>query len=484
MKDALWVKRLALLLIALHLLNLSQFPVFADEAIYLRWSQSAVRDAQYLFLPMLDGKPPLHAWLLAPFQVLFSSVFGGRLLSVLLAVIGVFGLDRLVQELGGKKIARRAAAVSFVFLPFWFFHAHLALAEMLLAVGWIWMLALGAQIVREKNRGLVVAFGLCFGVALWTKTTAIFFIPAIALFPWILRRGTDFSAYVRLGVAGVLGVGLFSLLVVSPLFPALFSRSEDYTFSLVELLSGEWRFALFSSVPMVGGWLLWYLTPFAIILTVFAPARVRRWWVCALVFAAPLVLLGKVLSPRYFLPAAVPLTVLLAFGFESLMQNKHKMIAILLAFGALLLSGNFLLRVLFFPDSTPFVATDRKQYLEDWSSGHGIAETAAFLQERARLSQASIVVGTEGNFGSLPDGLTIEFFRKPEFARVRIEGIGQPVREIPAWMHEAVSAGAEGYLVVNSNRLAIPDETLYQTVRRFARPNNGPELMVLKIQAK
>lgn len=482
MNHSLRLKWLAFLLIALHLVSLTRFPVFADEAIYLRWSQSAIRDTQYLFLPMLDGKPPLHAWLLAPFQMFFSAVFGGRLLSVFLAVVGLFGMVKLLQVLGGKKMAQLFGAVSFIVLPFWFFHAHLALAEILLAVAWIWMLIFGVQVVREKTWTPLAGFGLCFGVALWTKTTALFFIPVVAMLPWVLQKGKDISGYARLSLAGMLGIGLFILLAASPLFPALFSRSEDYTFSLTEILKGEWRYALFSSGPTVSGWLIWYLTPFAVVLSIFAPVRVRRWWFCILVFSAPLLLLGKVLSPRYFLPTAVPLTVLAALGFEALLQKKQNVAAIGLALGALVLSVNFLIRVLFLPDSIPFVAVDRKQYLEDWSSGHGIAETAAFLQERARQTQASLVVGTEGNFGSLPDGLTIEFFQKTEFAQVRIEGIGQPVREIPDWMRDAVVAGAEGYLVVNSNRLAISDESLYEVVRSYPRPNGGPMLMVLKIR--
>lgn len=482
MNHRLRLKWLVFLLIALHLLSLTKFPVFADEAIYLRWSQSAIRDAQYLFLPMLDGKPPLHSWLLAPFQVFFSAVFGGRLLSVILAVLGLFGLVRLVREMGGKKMSQLFGAVSFIVLPYWFFHAHLALAEMLLAVAWIWMLIFGIRVVREKTWIPLVGLGLCFGIALWTKTTALFFIPVLAILPWVLQKGKDVSGYVRLGLAGLLGIGLFATLAVSPLFPALFSRSEDYTFSLTEVFKGEWRYVLFSSIPKVTGWLIWYLTPFVIVLSLFAPASSRRWWLSVLLFSAPLLLVGKVLSPRYFLPVAVPLTLLASLGLERVLQRKHRKLAVALSMGMMLLSTNFLVRVLFFPDSTPFVATDRKQYLEDWSSGHGIAETAAFLQERARQSQASIVVGTEGNFGSLPDGLTIEFFQKPEFGRVRIEGIGQPVREIPEWMREAVLAGAEGYLVVNSNRLAIADESLYEVVQSFPRPGEGPKLMVLKIR--
>src|SRR3989344_497092 len=57
----------------LHLPSLTILPVFADEAIYIRWAQLIIDDwRRYLFFPMNDGKTPLFIWLLVPFQFLFS----------------------------------------------------------------------------------------------------------------------------------------------------------------------------------------------------------------------------------------------------------------------------------------------------------------------------------------------------------------------------------------------------------------------------
>ena len=44
-------------------------------------------------------------------------------------------------------------------------------------------------------------------------------------------------------------------------------------------------------------------------------------------------------------------------------------------------------------------------YFEEWTAGYGFKEIASFLEEKSK--KESVVVGTEGFFGTLPDGLQI-----------------------------------------------------------------------------
>jgi len=73
---------------------LGALPVFADETIYIRWSQLIIDDWQrYLFYPMNDGKTPLQMWLMVPFLLIFDNqVWAGRLLSVLVGAISMLAL--------------------------------------------------------------------------------------------------------------------------------------------------------------------------------------------------------------------------------------------------------------------------------------------------------------------------------------------------------------------------------------------------------
>src|SRR3954469_12423456 len=65
--------------------HLREFPVFCDEATYLRWAQLIGQDPGHnLFVSMQDAKLPLHYWLLALTRWLAADpVTAGRLLSVL-----------------------------------------------------------------------------------------------------------------------------------------------------------------------------------------------------------------------------------------------------------------------------------------------------------------------------------------------------------------------------------------------------------------
>ena len=68
---------------ALRLPNLTLQPIFADEAIYIRWAQVMRAEPTLRFLSLSDGKTPLFMWAMIPFLKVFSDpLFAGRFLSV------------------------------------------------------------------------------------------------------------------------------------------------------------------------------------------------------------------------------------------------------------------------------------------------------------------------------------------------------------------------------------------------------------------
>src|SRR5512145_1985479 len=93
-----WVFVVGLYLVT-HLPALTLLPVFADEAIYIRWAQLIQDDlGRYAFFSMADGKPPLFMWLLSLVLKLFADpLLAGRFLSVLVGLAMVFVLRRLVR---------------------------------------------------------------------------------------------------------------------------------------------------------------------------------------------------------------------------------------------------------------------------------------------------------------------------------------------------------------------------------------------------
>src|SRR3990172_3195673 len=77
----------------IRFINLTSLPVFADEAIYIRWSQIMANEPTLRFLPLSDGKQPLYMWVLMLVVDRFSDpLFVGRFISLLCGIGTVVGL--------------------------------------------------------------------------------------------------------------------------------------------------------------------------------------------------------------------------------------------------------------------------------------------------------------------------------------------------------------------------------------------------------
>lgn len=105
----------------IRVVNLSKWPVFADEAIYIRWAQVMKNEVTLRFLPLSDGKQPLFMWLIIPFLRIFHDpLFAGRFLSVIsgtASVLAIFLISFFLFK--DQKIAVFASSLA-CFSPFWF----------------------------------------------------------------------------------------------------------------------------------------------------------------------------------------------------------------------------------------------------------------------------------------------------------------------------------------------------------------------------
>ncbi len=210
------------------------------------------------------------------------------------------------------------------------------------------------------------------------------------------------------------------------------------------------------------------------------------------IFLAPIILLGKVVYPRYLLPALPFFTVAAALVFEELLLRIDRLttVAKRISLASLLfliavtqfsvVSIEFLTRSLFAPDSIPFVAADRTQYLTEWSSGHGILETVHYIESQAQTKR--VAVATEGYFGTLPDGILLYLFHR-DVRNIWVEGIGQPVRGIPSSFAVKAKDFDQILLVVNSHRLHTTF-TNGSLISSYCRPYQAPCLQVWDITAE
>lgn len=500
---------IGLFFLGTHLPFLLALPVFADEAIYIRWAQLIDDSSRYLFFSMADGKPPLFIWLLnLCLKIFYDPLFAGRMLATVVGLITVFVIGNIITLLGGNRWAKYIGMLSVTFMPFWYFYHRMALMDGLLTLGIAGAVLFSLRIsklVNEKNKKLtkrsifinVSLLSLSFASALMSKTPALFAIPIIALIPFIHWKPkqsfqTLWHSLIFVGIGGFIACLLFSLLRISPLFGSLFSRSSDFTFTTKELLQGQWRYVLFSSLPRDVGWIVTYLTPEFIGAGIigFVVGKNRRqvaWMVFfALLFATPLVAVGRVLTPRYFLPSAVFLTVAGAIVLGEWIEKSK--VWCILAFSILVLMGiqafQFIQPSWFRVGNIPFVEADRIQYLQEWSAGFGNTQVRDYVIARQRLipqdSNKKVIVATEGSFGTLPDGLLMYFHHPGSAMHLEIFGIGEPIRQIPATLITRAKTN-EVYIMVNSHRLYVHDNKLLSLVFEVKRPGNAPSLLFFRI---
>lgn len=501
-----------------HLLSLTSLPIFADEAIYIRWTQLIIDDwQQYLFFPMNDGKTPLQFWLMLPWQFLpLNQLASARLFSVFIGAVQITSMMWLVSIFGGKAKAMALAAAMTAFLPFWYFHHGTVLLDNLLTL-WLTLffgfsvLLMQAVDSRSTKRifYLTAASGICFGLALLTKIPAVLAIPALSIILIYKRNHSNTNSFASLptlvqflrrslffGTSLGIGLFLFLLLKIHPAFGQLFARGGDFLFPISQILfEGAWRETT-ASIPNYLYSFFVYLTPAITFITISSlfirknQARSHLLFWIGIVFLLPIMVMGRVVYPRYLFPAALFFTLNAALSIETIfevirekkLQIKQVLVTVTLAFllaNSATASATFIYFSIFDTNQLPLVSADKEQYLYEWSAGYGILETTQLIQEISKTQK--VAVATEGSFGTLPDGIMV-YLHRTNVDSIYVDGIGYPLETIPVqFIQNARSRSFERFLLVaNSDRLAtskIPLES-FTLLQEFCRPDNSPCLQV------
>ncbi len=504
-KSKLLVFFLVVFYLITHLVGLLELPVFADEAIYIRWSQLIIDDAgRYLFFPMNDGKTPLFFWLLAPFQFVFSDqLFAARFVSVLIGLAQMLVLMKITSVFTRNFKTIYLSGILVAIIPFWYFHHRMALTDGLLTLLLSCsILFLVTELTKQKSSSgssviTLILSGVFFGLALLTKVPAILFAPSFFLLTMLIEKRTLQNLFLAVSkVVVVLGIGIaiFALLKFVPSFSQLFGRGSDFLLPLGEVLSGKWKETL-PSLPVYVGYFAFYMTPtlfFLLLVGLFSKQNkslVHIFFWSGVLFILPIGLLGKVVYARYLFPAAIYFTLASVFAIEDLFvfskQFGSKLWHTFLVSGALVLlisnsianSGVFMVAAMTDHTKLPLVQSDVVQYLTEWSSGHGLYEVSQLIKSESK--NKTIAVATEGSFGSLPDGLTLYFHRR-DVSNIYIDGVGFPVGGITQSFANRAATFERKWLVVNSHRMNLNIDKKY-LLREYCRPFHAPCLQVWDI---
>lgn len=441
-----------LALFFLRLYHLTILPVFADEAIYIRWAQVMRAEETLRFLPLSDGKEPLFMWMVIPFlKFIHDPLFAGRFVSVLSGLGTLVGISYLGYLLFRSKRVAFVAGLIYVISPFAFFFDRIALVDSMLTVFGVWTFIFAYLAYTCERLDLAMVAGFMLGGAWLTKSPALFFalmLPTLWLF---VKSVKSLIKVIPLTfVTLLIGYGMYNILRLGPNFHLIASRNADYVYPLGHFLVSPFDplkpFLLQSWqwLVMMGPWTILVLGLIGLLVSW------RKHWrqvlVLAVWFLGPIAVqaeFAKVFTARYILFSIPFLIILGASAFVEKRKNWLKVTVFILAFFAVQ-AALFDYHLLTDPAKANLPRSERSGYLEEWTAGQGIAEVAGFFTGRGH-----VVIGTEGYFGTLPDGLQMYLNDQPQ---ITIIGVGINFNILPDSLVNSRSSGGETYMVINNDR--------------------------------
>lgn len=481
-KDILFIGIGLLLLVgyfALRLPNLTLQPIFADEAIYVRWAQVMKAEPTLRFLPVTDGKTPLWMWILMPLLAFISDpLLAGRLLSVFCGSLTLLGVLFLAWKYFNRGTAFWAGLL-FVVTPYLVFFDRMALADSLLSAFSLWSLIFVLLLVEYKRLDIAMILGGILGGGWLTKTPGIFAVVSlpiglVSFQKWKKERPEVYKILGLMMVAIIIAVGFYNILRLGPSFDSLSSRNGDYIHSPTHLLTSpfdpfiphlrdlvEW-FPKLLTIPVIG------LIFGGMILAVYKRNRIALvvigWSLFPLVIEMALL---RTFTTRYILFTIPPLLFIGGWFIDFVLSHMRKAkfyltVGILL----LILAPTMLINMQLItkPETADLPRETRRGYFEDWTAGQGLKEIAEYLKERAKIHD--VVVGTAGGFGTLPDGLFIYLDKAENISVVPGKATISAELRNAAKEHETYYVGSNSQFTPDSNLTIIKE---YKKVK-------GPEI--------
>jgi len=124
--------------------------------------------------------------------------------------------------------------------------------------------------------------------------------------------------------------------------------------------------------------------------------------------------------------------------------------------------------------------SERSGYLEEWSAGQGIKDVADYIEKLYLQNPKKIVVGTEGYFGTLPDGLQVYLNKYPE---IIVVGVGLNFEKVSPSLLDSYDYGNTTFFVVNNSRFAS-DPAVYGLTKvaeypKAIKPDGSYESLLL-----
>ncbi len=455
-----------------RLLNLTQMPIFTDEAIYIHWAKLAWKDASWRFVSLTDGRQPLQTWATIPFLKLFSNpLLAGRLFGVFSGLLALTGIFSLAFYLFGKRGAYLASLI-YILNPYYLFYDRMAMVDSAVNGFFIWFVFFGLILLKYPRLDLALIFGLLSGLGTLAKSTVrLFFLPLLfgplAYYQqknWLKKT---INYLVLIFLAAILALIIYNLQRLSPYMHFIEQKNTTFVKTIPEFFHNPFDPLLYNlkTIPFYftaeSGYLLMILGLLGLIwLWKKQPILVFQ---LLMFFAVPFVVISamaKVVFPRYLIFLTIPF--LLGLTYLCLHSSKRWFWLAVYFVTAIIMVG----KVIFAPQLLPWPEIDRGQYFEGTSAGNGTLEIVKYLKTQ-ELNHQEVYVFTNGTFGLLPYALDIYFPHNQP--KVKFEA-RWPIKNEDLQYAQQLSKKHPVYLVFNETE-EFPQEWLTQLrlIKKYPR---------------
>lgn len=478
------------LFLVTRLVNLTNIPIFTDEAIYLRWAQIGLSDPRWRFISLIDGKQPLLIWLFFPaLKLITDPLVAGRLVSVIAGFAGMVGMGLFGWYLTKSKRAGLIAAFLYVVIPFYMVYDRLAIYDGLLGALAVWSLFLTYLLAKNQRLDIALLLGTVVGAGLLTKSSANFFwylLPLTILQVAWKKKGLvkQIAIWVGLNLVVIVQSQIYNnILRLSEFRHIVGEKNLSFIYSLAEFFKNPLQSA-WGNLVGLSSWLTGYFTiPLILVVILAAIWLLRKDWKKGLFFLGfflmpflALAFFGRVIYPRFILFMTPALLILITLYTDYLLSEPRRYLYLLILSLVLVPAIFFEFKLLTDPIHAPLPLADRQQLINDWPAGYGINQVITYIREQAKTGP--VIVGTEGTFGLFPMALELYLGKdvnvtfKPYW----------PVNEVPAELLQL--AKEKPTFLVFKEKQDIPKDWPLVEIAQYERGDGPTYLKFFRVVPK
>lgn len=388
-----------------------RYPIFNDEAIYVRYGQIMVNNPLQRFYSVAhSGKQPLVYWLFGLFnRFVEEPLLAARFVSIGFGFITLLVLYVLVWRTGSRR-SPLIVGLLYIVCPLAIFFDRLALVDSALTMLYAALCFILVAIPERQWVKKAALLGVLIGTSLWIKSTGLLFMVASITVMFFMKLR---NALLMIAIIIISASIIISPLAFRPEVHRVFEMTSEYVVTSGEFFQSLGNRVLNNVVSFILVY-IGYVSPFVLFSVFFMKwsrvTRILLWMV--IVPTVLVILISRSIHGRYVFFTLPPL-----LAIASVFLSQHKKLLIMTLATMAMVSAILIVDPVkyfhLFPKFSVF-GTESWQYVDGWPSGYGVREALSYVDVSRGVALAFIAVRWDS--GNPEDAVLLYGPRTPNMA--------------------------------------------------------------------